>query len=128
MRASTRYSLEPVAGSAEAGDGTVSVSEEGLVVDGTESVYRFGYRDIESIDAKNYQLDLVLEPGTRLSLTKLGREFDPLARALYSHRNSILIEDLLINEPLRLSGIDARLEYRDPRRETAIESDCEVRL
>lgn len=128
MCASTRYSLEPMAGRAEAGNGTVSVSEDGLVVDGTESVYRFGYRDIRSIDADNYQLELVLEPGTRLSLTKLGREFDPLVRALYEHRNSMLIEDLLINEPLRLRGIDARLEYRDPRRGTTIESECEVRL
>lgn len=128
MGASAHYSLEPTAGAAEAGDATVSVTEDGVVVDGTDSVYRFGYRDIESIDAENYQIGLVIEPGTRLELSQLGREYEPLVKDLYERRNSVLIEDLLINEPLRLRGIDAQLEYQDPRRKTSIEGECEVRL
>lgn len=128
MDASTHYTLQPSAGSVEEADGSVSITDDGLVLRGGESVYRFEYRDIEAIDADNYQVELTIEPETRLVLSKLGRQYEDVVRVLYDRRNAILVEDLLLAEPLRLSGIDADLEYHDPKRSVTIEGECEVRL
>ncbi len=128
MDASTHYVLQPAAGSAEEADGSVSITDDGLGLRGGESVYRFEYRDIEAIDANNYQVQLDIEPETNLVLSKLGRQYEAVVRALYDHRNAILVEDLLLSEPLRLSGIDADLKYHDPKRSVTIEDECEVRL
>lgn len=128
MDASSHYTLEPTAGTAETGDATVSIADDGLVLRGEESVYRFAYRDIEAIDAGNHQVELTIEPGIRLVLSKLGREYAGFIQALYDRRNAILVEDLLLAEPLRLGDIEAELAYQDPRREMTIEGTCEVRL
>lgn len=129
MEVSIDYSIQgPDDVGREEGEGTVSLSEDRIVIQGGRSVYQFPYRDISAIDANNYTINLAIEPETSVTLRKLGRRYEDVVRRLHKHRNAILIEDMLIDETRRRGGIEADLEYNDPTHGRTVDDSCEVSL
>lgn len=129
MVVSTRYSIQrPVGDTLEEGAGTASLTGAGLMLERDGSVYQFDYRDLAEVVANDYSVTVSIEPNTAVVLSKLGRRYEDFVRELHGRRNEVLIEDMLIDEPLRQGGYEADLEYIASAQETTVQASCEVRL
>jgi len=80
------------------------VSGEPLVID---------YRDIVEITGGDYRIELKVVSKEKLTLSNLGYKYEDFLRNLINLNNEVVIKDLLMNETLVKSGVEADLVCRD---------------
>jgi len=75
--------------------------------------YIFSYREIIDLTPEDYQLKLSLGKGQELQISKLGYQYEDFVRIFIKLRNEALLKDLLFQETLKKSGIEADFMYLD---------------
>ncbi|MEK7580078.1 MAG: hypothetical protein AAB465_00475 [Patescibacteria group bacterium] len=75
--------------------------------------YIFSYREVVSLTPEDYQLKLFLGKGQELQISKLGYQYEDFVRIFIRLRNEMLLKDLLFQETLKKSGIEADFMYLD---------------
>lgn len=130
MKCSLSYSLRTEEGQEqEGGEAEAQLSEEGLSVqpDFGDSL-RVKYRDVSELKGEDYEIHLALSSGEELVLSKLGYKYEDFLRSLSKLRNEVLLEDLLMEETLRKSGVEADFRYSDAEGGEERDGRCSVRL
>lgn len=111
------------------GDAHLRLEEENLSI-----LPKFGeplflsLRDIVEISDNDYKIHLTLTSRERLTIFNLGYRYEDFLRLLLRLRNEILLKDMLMNETLRKSGVEAESVYSG---EDGIEKQrgrCQLRL
>jgi hypothetical protein len=117
IECSIRYSLLNENGEqAATGDCKGTIDKEYLtVLPKFGSILPFHLRDINEIEAENYQITLPLSSKEKLTLFNLGYCFEDFARVLTDLRNEVIIKDLLMNETVRKSDINMEFSCYDEK-------------
>ena len=124
------YSILDAQGAkAESGKGKVGLNEETLTLSpGRGACVLFAWRDIESIKAAEYKATVTSLSGDKIELSALGYKYEDFLRIASGFRNESLIKDLLMNEPLKVSQIEAHCARLSLRGEKLSEGQCELRV
>jgi hypothetical protein len=130
MECSLEYLLTDIAGQeTSSGEALARPEEENLAI-----LPRFGealfisYRDILDISEEGYRIRITLSSKEDLLLSNLGYRYEDFLRALSKLRNELLLEDMLMQEKLRRSGMEAEFVYWDEHGEERGRGKCEPRL
>lgn len=130
MECSLEYLLTDIAGQeTSSGEALARLEEENLAI-----LPRFGealflsYRDILDISESDYKIRLALSSKEDLLLSNLGYRYEDFLRVLSKLRNQVLLEDMLMQENLRRSGVEAEFVYWDESGEERGRGKCEPRL
>ncbi|MFO7811247.1 MAG: hypothetical protein R6V47_07765 [Candidatus Delongbacteria bacterium] len=90
-----------------------------------ETLY-FTLRDITDISASDYQIHLILSSEEKLTLSQLGFKYEDFLRILYSLHNEMIIKDMLMNESIKKSGVEAEFSFTGMKKK--LEGQCKLRL
>jgi len=130
MECSLEYVLTDMAGQeTSSGEALARLEEENLAI-----LPRFGealflsYRDILDISEGDYEIRITLNSKEALLLSNLGYRYEDFLRVLSKLRNEVLLEDMLVQENLRISGVEAEVVYWDESGEESGRGKCEPRL
>ena len=85
-------------------------------------------RDIVKINAADYKISIQLISDDIIILSQMGYKYEDFLRVLSRVRNEILLKDMLINEPIKKTGIFAEYVYLDSKNKVDQEDKCELRL
>ncbi len=86
------------------------------------------FRDIINFSEEDYEVFLVLSPKESIVLYHLGYHHDDFVRIFSKLRNELLLKDLLMNESIRKSGVEANFVLYDESGGKKKEGKCEPRL
>jgi len=130
MECSLEYVLTYMAGQeTSSGEALARLEEENLAI-----LPRFGealflsYRDILDISEGDCEIRITLNSKEALLLSNLGYRYEDFLRVLSKLRNEVLLEDMLVQENLRISGVEAEVVYWDESGEESGRGKCEPRL
>lgn len=130
MECSLEYVLTYMAGQeTSSGEALARLEEENLAI-----LPRFGealflsYRDILDISEGDCEIRITLNSKEALLLSNLGYRYEDFLRVLSKLRNEVLLEDMLVQENLRISGVKAEVVYWDESGEESGRGKCEPRL
>jgi hypothetical protein len=130
MECSLEYLLTDIAGQeTSSGEGLARLEEENLAI-----LPRFGevlflsYRDILDISEGDYEIRITLSSKEDLCLSNLGYRYEDFLRVLSKLRNEVLLGDMLMQENLRRSGVEAQFVYWDESGKERGRGKCEPRL
>ncbi len=76
-------------------------------------VQLFSYREIIDLTPEDYKLKLSLGGKEELIISQLGYQYEDFVKAFIKLRNEVLLKDLLFQETLKKSGIEADFVYSD---------------
>jgi hypothetical protein len=130
MECSLSYSLSDRSGQVTAsGEARARVDEESLAIlpEAGEALF-FSLRDILEISEADYKIHLALSSGEGLTLFNIGYQYQDLLRNISQLRNEMLLKDMLMNEKLRKSGVQAEFVYFDETGKEKQRGKCEPRL
>lgn len=130
LSCSLSYSLiDPSGKEVSNGEGQARLEEESLSI-----LPEFGegllisLRDILEISEEDYKIELALSSNEKLTLFNLGYVYEDFLRALTKTRNNLLLKDMLIQENLKKSDVEADFLYTDQSNERRQEGKCDLRL
>jgi len=75
--------------------------------------YLFSYREVIDVIPEDYQLKLSLNKGQELIISQLGYQYEDFTRIFIKLRNETILKDLLFQETLKKSGLEADFLYLD---------------
>ncbi len=75
--------------------------------------YLFSYREVIDVIPEDYQLKLSLNKGQELIISQLGYQYEDFIRIFIKLRNEMILKDLLFQETLKKSGLEADFLYLD---------------
>jgi hypothetical protein len=130
MECSLSYSLSDQGGQVTAsGQARARVDEESLAIlpEAGETLF-FSLRDILDISEADYRIHLPLSSKEELTLFNVGYQYQDLLRNISQLRNEMLLKDMLMNEKLRKSGVQAEFVYLDEAGKEKQKGKCEPRL
>jgi hypothetical protein len=130
MECSLSYSLSDHGGQVRAsGQARARVDEESLAIlpEAGETLF-FSLRDILDILEADYKIRLPLSSKEELTLFNVGYQYQDLLRNISQLRNEMLLKDMLMNEKLRKSGVQAEFVYLDETGKEKQRGKCEPRL
>lgn len=130
MECSLSYSLSDQGGQVTAsGQARARVDEESLAIlpEAGETLF-FSLRDILDISEADYKIHLPLSSKEELTLFNVGYQYQDLLRNISQLRNEMLLKDMLMNEKLRKSGVQAEFVYFDETGKEKQRGKCEPRL
>ncbi len=130
MECSLSYSLSDQSGQVRAsGQARARVDEESLAIlpEAGETLF-FSLRDILEISEADYKIHLTLSSQEGLTLFNVGYQYQDLLRNISQLRNEMLLKDMLMNEKLRKSGVQAEFVYFDETGKEKQRGKCEPRL
>jgi len=130
MECSLSYSLSDQSGQVTAsGEARARVDEESLAIspEAGETLF-FSLRDILEISEADYKIHLPLSSREGLTLFNVGYQYQDLLRNISQLRNEMLLKDMLMNEKLRKSGMQAEFVYLDEKGKEKQRGKCEPRL
>ena len=130
MEYSLSYSLSDRGGQVRAsGQARARVEEESLAIlpEAGETLF-FSLRDILEISEADYKIHLTLSSQEGLTLFNVGYQYQDLLRNISQLRNEMLLKDMLMNEKLRKSGVQAEFVYFDEAGKEEQRGKCEPRL
>lgn len=105
------------------GEGKIKIDEENFLLQPKlQESLALSFRDILEIIPENYKIQLILAGQDKLILTDLGYEYESFLKNLFKFRNEVLIKDLLMEEGLKKSNIQAEFSHREQK------GICEIRL
>jgi hypothetical protein len=93
-----------------------------------EAPILFTYRDILSVNHKDYIIVLKLSSMEELFLYKLGYHYEPCINLIIKNRNEMLIKDMLFNERLHRKGVKAEYRYSKSGKEKEKKGVCELKF
>ena len=130
MECSLSYSLSDQSGQVTAsGEARARVDGESLAIspEAGEALF-FSLRDILEISEADYKIHLPLSSREGLTLFNVGYQYQDLLRNISQLRNEMLLKDMLMNEKLRKSGVQAEFVYFDETGKEKQKGKCEPRL
>ncbi|MGM0406159.1 MAG: hypothetical protein ACQEQM_08470 [Thermoplasmatota archaeon] len=130
MECSVSYSLSDESGKTIAnGEAEVRLEEENISIlpKFGESLF-FSLRDILEVSKKDYKIFLTLTSKEKLTIFNLGYKYEDFLRVLMRLRNEILLEDMLIHETLKKSGVKGNFVHLDEDGKELKKGKCELRL
>ena len=87
----------------------------------------FSYTDINSIVDNDYTVDITLTSNEKLTLTRLGYQYEDFLFQLFKRRNELLLKYLLMQESLLQAGFEG--QYSSVSSSGQIKTGlCEIRL
>lgn len=116
-------------GENSAGECVVRLEEEGLSI-----LPKFGeplnitFRDVLSFKTSDFKISLDLTSKEKLILSNLGYAYDDFVRVFSKLRNEVLLKDLLMNESIRKSGVEATFAFYNETGEKEQQGKCDPRL
>lgn len=130
MECSGSYSLSDETGQAlENGEADVRLAEENIsILPKFEQPLFFSFRDILDISEGDYKIHLTLTSKEKLTIFDLGYKYEDFLRIFLRLRNEIILEDMLIKENLRKSGVKGKFIHFDEDGEELEKGKCELRL
>jgi len=130
LSGSLSYSLvNPSGEEVGGGEAQARLEEESLSVlpEFGEGLF-ISLRDILEVSEENYRISLVLSSTERLNLFNLGYLYEDFLRALIKLRNNLLLKDMLSQEYLVKSDVEADFLYIDEENKKRQEGRCDLRL
>jgi len=107
----------------------IILDEETLsIIPKFESPMIISYRNIFSFQERNFVVVLKIIPNLTIKLIKLGYKYDDFLRIFSSLRNKILIKDLLMNESIKKTGVNANFVFYDEKGHKKYKGKCEIKL
>lgn len=88
----------------------------------------FPFRELVEINDKDYHLFLGFTFNEQLDLFNLGFKFDDFVRVLTKNHQEIILQDMLVQEELRLKDIEANFTRFNPEGEQRSAGKCEIRV
>jgi hypothetical protein len=85
------------------------------------------YRDIVEISKGDYRIELKLVSKEKLTLSDLGYKYEDFLRNLSNLNNEVMLKDLLMDETLLKSGVEADFSRTENRVEKG-KGQCEFRI
>jgi hypothetical protein len=130
MQCGASYALtEDGGGLLARGESTVLLDSEKLtVLPASGEPLVVSYRDISAILRGDYRIDLGLISKEKLTLSDLGRKFEDFLRNLTNLNNEVVLKDLLMNETLLKSGLEADWGCTDEGGVETKKGQCELRV
>lgn len=121
--------LQPVEAE-DGGAGRCRLEAEDLsIMTGSGEALYFSLRDITAISAADYRIHIDLTSNETLTLFDLGYKYEDFLRVLSRFRNELVIKDMLMEETLKKSGVEAEFTHGVPGEEGQENAgECEVRL
>jgi len=113
MECPASYSLGDGTGEiAASGEAKIRLSEESISIlpKFAESIFST-FRDIVEFSEEDYRINLTLTSRERLTIFNLGYKYEDFIRVFSRLRNEILLKDLLMQETIRKSGVEAEFVY-----------------
>ena len=86
------------------------------------------YRDIDKVTQGNYRIEISLVSKEKLTLFDLGYKYEDFYRNLSNLNNDIILKDLLMNETMLKSGVEAEARYIDENKAEKALGACELRI
>ncbi len=86
------------------------------------------YRDIIQVLKLNYKIEIELVSKEKLALFNLGYKFEDFFRDFNNLNNEVILKDLLMNESLLKSGVEADFKYVDENKMEKTSGKCELRI
>jgi hypothetical protein len=86
------------------------------------------YRDVIQTSKNNYKFEIEIVSKEKLTLFNLGYKFEDFSRNFNNLNNEVTLKDLLMNEPLLKSGVEADFRYVDENRIEKNHGQCELRI
>lgn len=122
-----RYSLLGPGGiETAAGEGQLRLDSENLsILPKQGEAMLFPLRDTEMLSAADYQARLSISSGEKLTLAHLGRQFDDFVRTFARCRNQLILQDMLVYEAVRQSGLKGHCQFPDKGEDPG---ECELCL
>ncbi len=110
-------------------DARCRLEEESLSIlpDFGEALY-FSIRDITSVSASDYRVRINLTSGETLVLSELGYKYEDFLRILFKIRNEMIIKDMLMQESVKKSGVEAEYTRTDESKDIRESGECRARL
>lgn len=130
MECSLGYSLSDEGGNEKGkGESQARLEEERLSIlaKAGESML-ISFRDILDIAHGDYRINLTLSSKDKLTLFDLGYRYEDFLRNLFKLRNELLLKDMLMQEKIRKSGVEAEFVYFDGNGKELNKGKCEPRL
>ena len=130
MECPLSYSFSDRSGQVKAGgQAKARVDEESLTIlpEAGETLF-FSLRDILDISDVDYRMRLTLSSKEDLALFNVGYQYQDLLRNISQLRNEMLLKDMLMNEKLKKSGVQAEYIYYDETGKEKQRGKCEPRL
>ena len=107
----------------------IILDEETLsIIPKFESPMIISYRNIFSFQDRNFVVILKIIPNLTIKLIKLGYKYDDFLRIFSSLRNKILIKDLLMDESIKKTGVNANFVFYDEKGHEKHKGKCEIKL
>ncbi len=130
MECSLEYLLTDIAGQeTSSGEGLARLEEENLaILPRLGEALFLSYRDVLDISEGDYKIRLTLSSKEDLLLSNLGYRYEDFLRNLSKLRNELLLKDMLMQENLRRSGVEAEFVYWDESGKERGRGKCEPRL
>jgi hypothetical protein len=75
--------------------------------------YLFSYREVIDVIPEDYKLKLSLNKEQELIISQLGYQYEDFIRIFIKLRNEMILKDLLFQETLKKSGLEADFLYLD---------------
>jgi hypothetical protein len=117
------YSLSDEGGTISGGPATGRIDEENVsIIPKLGEAILFSPREILEFAEGDYSIDLLLTSKERLTITKLGINFENFLRILSKARNDVVMKDMLMQESLVLGGLKGLYELNGRS------GNCELRL
>jgi hypothetical protein len=123
------YSLTDKNGSTETKPASAQITAESLLLrpDLGEPI-QLSWREIERIFEADYRIGLDLPAKTRIWLFNLGYQYEDFLRLATKFHNEMLLQDLLMVEAVKKSGIVAEFSYSDKNGKITFQGEAELRL
>jgi hypothetical protein len=88
----------------------------------------FPIREVVEILPEDYRITIRLISLETLVLSELGYQFEDFCRILNKTRNELLLKDMLMEEPLKKSGVEADYAHTAIGGKNTVKGKCELRL
>ncbi|MFA5392193.1 MAG: hypothetical protein WC306_00655 [Candidatus Paceibacterota bacterium] len=90
--------------------------------------YLFSYREVIDVISEDYKLKLSFNKEKELVISQLGYQYEDFTRILIKLRNETILKDLLFQETLKKSGLEADFTYLDEKGVLKQEGKAEFRF
>jgi len=90
--------------------------------------YLFSYREIIDVIPEDYKLKLSFDKEKELVISQLGYQYEDFTSIFIKLRNEIILKDLLFQETLKKSGLEADFSYLDEKGVLKHEGKAEFRF
>ena len=111
------------------GEARLSLDDSSLGLKGAAQKARYiPLREIVETNAADYIFTLGLSTSEKLVLSQLGHDYENFQRELVKRCRSLILSDLLMEEPLRMGGLHAAYRWLAASGTEKQNGSCELRL